>query len=306
MYRRLLLLAGAIALVAAACSSTTRVLATVDGQDVTYDDLNALLTGEQTTVLNSETMRQDLATFIIQSIIIREAEALAGRSIPDEEVAEFVANPPFEYEATIRNIESDPRFSDLAVARQARLLISRQIVAESQIEGDETFVADIWNNNRTVLYVGCVRQIRTETEAEARAAYERIVGGEDFIAVAEEVSLDTQLGGNFLPDDNGQCPRPLSGFLSEFSDAAMNAEVGVVTEPVGTDAGFHLILVETRFGPESFEAWAADPLSFVTPGQIGDVFVPWYNDRLREAEITVDEAIGTWSPVGIGITPPEN
>ncbi len=306
MYRRLLLLAVTLALVGAACSSTTRVLATVDGQDVTYDDLNMLLTGDQTTVLNSETMRQDLATFIIQSVIIREAEALAGRSITDEEVAEFVANPPFEYEATIRNIESDSRFTDLAVNRQARLLIARQIVAESQIVSDETFVDDIWNNNRTVLYVGCMRQIRTETEAEARAAYERIIGGEGFITVAEEVSLDTQLGGNFLPDDNGQCPRPLSGFLPEFSEAAMNAEIGVVTEPVGTDAGFHLILVETRFGPESFEAWAADPLSFVTPGQIGDVFVPWYNDRLREAEITVNEAIGTWSPVGIGITPPEN
>lgn len=306
MFRRLLLLAATLALVAAACSSTSRVLATVNGEDVTYEDLNVLLVGEETTKLDSETLRQDLSTYIIQGVIIKEAEALAGRSITDTEVADFIASPPFEYEATIRNIESDSRFTDLAVDRQARLLIARQIVAETQIAGDDGFIADIWNNNRAVLYVGCLRQIRTETEAEARAAYERIIGGEDFVTVAEEVSLDTQLGGNFLPDDNGQCPRSLSGFLTEFSEAAMNAEIGVVTEPVGTDAGFHLILVETRLGPESFEAWAADPLSFVSPSQIGDVFVPWYNDRLREADISVNEEIGTWSPAGIGITPPES
>ncbi|NOX23925.1 MAG: hypothetical protein GXP36_12685 [Actinobacteria bacterium] len=306
MFRRLLLLAATLALVGAACSTTSRVLATVDGKDITYEDLNVLLTGEETTVLDSETMRQDLSTYIIQGVIIREAEALVGRSITDAEAADFVTNPPFEYEATIRNVESDSRFTDLAVNRQAKLLIARQIVAQSQIAEDETFAVDIWNNNRAVLYVGCVRQIRTETEAEARDAYDRIIAGEDFVTVAEEVTLDSQLGGNFIPDDNGQCPRPLSGFLDQFSEAAINAEIGVVTEPVATDAGFHLLLVESRIGPESFEEWAADPLSFVTPGQIGDVFVPWYNDRLLEADIVVNEEIGTWSQAGIGITPPEN
>ena len=306
MLRRLFMLTAALSLAAAACSSNSVVLATVNGLDVTYDDLDAMLVGQETTVLNSEQLRQDLATFIIQSVIITEAEALSGTPIVDDEVREWIDNPPLAYADTIANVQTDSRFSDAAVQRQVKLLIARQRVAESEIAGDQSFLDDIWNNNRAVLYVGCVRQLRTETQDEALAAYDRVVAGEDFVSVAEDVSIDVDLGGQPLPDDNGRCPRTLSGLLPEFTEAALNAEVGVVTTPFRTDAGWHVLLVDSRFGPTSFDEWSADPLSFVTPSQIGDVFVPWYNGKIRDADISINDAVGNWSTAGVGITPPES
>ena len=52
MLRRLFMLTAALSLAAAACSSNSVVLATVNGVDVTYDDLDAMLVGQEIRVVN--------------------------------------------------------------------------------------------------------------------------------------------------------------------------------------------------------------------------------------------------------------
>lgn len=83
------------------------------------------------------------------------------------------------------------------------------------------------------------RHILVATEAEAKAARDRIVNGEDFAAVAKAVSTDTSSkdkGG-----DLGWFPR--DQMVKEFADAAFSLAVGDLSQPVKTSYGYHIIQV---------------------------------------------------------------
>lgn len=86
------------------------------------------------------------------------------------------------------------------------------------------------------------RHILVETEEEAKAAYERLQNGEDFEAVAREVSKDS--GSAVNGGDLGWQPRDF--FVKEFGDAAFTQEIGEIGQPVKTDFGYHIIQVIAR------------------------------------------------------------
>jgi peptidyl-prolyl cis-trans isomerase D len=86
------------------------------------------------------------------------------------------------------------------------------------------------------------RHILVETEEEANAAYQRLLDGEEFGKVAQEVSKDTGSAAN--AGDLGWQPR--SFFVKEFSDAAFTQKIGEIGKPVKTDFGYHIIQVIAR------------------------------------------------------------
>jgi peptidyl-prolyl cis-trans isomerase C len=79
-----------------------------------------------------------------------------------------------------------------------------------------------------------------EALAKAKALRARIVAGEDFATIAKAESDDTGSGANGGDLDffgHGQ-------MVLQFDQAAFAAPVGQITEPVKTQFGYHLILVE--------------------------------------------------------------
>ncbi len=84
------------------------------------------------------------------------------------------------------------------------------------------------------------RHILVATEDEAKAVYERVTtSGEDWYAVAAEVSIDTS------NKDNGG---DLGWFgpgamVKEFETAAYALEIGTISQPVQTENGWHIIQV---------------------------------------------------------------
>jgi peptidyl-prolyl cis-trans isomerase D len=88
------------------------------------------------------------------------------------------------------------------------------------------------------------QQAGTEEEArmraEAEAALHRIRAGEDFAAVASQLSQDSasaQAGGDLGFFKRGE-------MVKSFEDVAFGLKPGTVSEPVRTDFGYHLIKVE--------------------------------------------------------------
>jgi peptidyl-prolyl cis-trans isomerase D len=88
------------------------------------------------------------------------------------------------------------------------------------------------------------QQAGAEEEArvrgEAEAALKRIQAGEDFAAVASQLSQDpasAQQGGDLGFFKRGEMVKP-------FEDTAFGLEPGAVSEPVRTDFGYHVIKVE--------------------------------------------------------------
>jgi peptidyl-prolyl cis-trans isomerase C len=84
------------------------------------------------------------------------------------------------------------------------------------------------------------RHILVPTEDEAKAALKRIQAGEDFAKVANELSKDPGAEGG----DLGWFTR--ERMVPEFATAAFKLQPGQVSDPVKTQFGWHIIKVEER------------------------------------------------------------
>jgi parvulin-like peptidyl-prolyl isomerase len=81
------------------------------------------------------------------------------------------------------------------------------------------------------------RHILVETEEEAKKVQERLSAGEDFAALAKELSLDTgsqEAGGDLGWFARGQ-------MVTEFEEAAFALQPGQTSEPVKSSYGYHII-----------------------------------------------------------------
>jgi parvulin-like peptidyl-prolyl isomerase len=123
------------------------------------------------------------------------------------------------------------------------------------------------------------------TQEEAADALDRIEGGEGFAAIAEEVSIDPGSG----PEGGDLDCSSVAGFVPEFAEVAMSAEIGEITEPVETQFGFHIIRVDSRE-----LATAVEIRQSMLDGRIETAVSDWYLDTLAAADVTVVREFGTW------------
>jgi parvulin-like peptidyl-prolyl isomerase len=133
---------------------------------------------------------------------------------------------------------------------------------------------------------------KAAAEVEALDVLDRLAAGEEFAAVATDMSTDTVSAAN-----GGElgCGAP-SQYVTEFGQAALTAPIGEVLDtPVETMYGYHVILVTDRTDP--------DPATLPTEEQVVESmeaelvsqgFQEWLVDRLTQAEVTIDERFGTW------------
>jgi len=131
----------------------------------------------------------------------------------------------------------------------------------------------------------CGSHILVETEDEAEAVLERLDAGEDFAVVATEVSIDTGTG----PNGGSLDCSPAARYVPEFAEAAVAAPIGEVTEPVQTEFGYHIIVVESRTAatPEEVQVLMEEQLVSAAASE-------WLLEAITTADVTVEAAYGTW------------
>jgi hypothetical protein len=126
----------------------------------------------------------------------------------------------------------------------------------------------------------------------------RLEAGENFTALASEVSIDTGSPGGSLP-----CPSDPARWVAPFAEAAEDTEIGGVSEPVQTEFGWHVITLVPR-APATFDELASDPDLWVPPQATNIWWSDWLDETISSADITVRSQIGTWFPAADGIAPP--
>lgn len=297
---RTLLFAAAAAVVATACSNSA-VVATVD--DATIDDASvvALRTSfSEDSSYNADEYRADLTNLIFfeaQKNAAHDDFGLTGLDDP-EAVAAKIADPTPEEAEIFANVANTEDRTDATVAAVAeQFIIKDEVTAE--LVNDVEYLTDVYENQPLMLVEVCARHILTETQDEAQAAKARIDAGEDFAAVAAEVSVDTASLGGQLP-----CPSPAGGYVPEFSTASATAPLGELTEPVPSEFGWHLIIVDERTEPATFDELLSDPLAYLHPSFVNELWTGWFNDAISSADIAVSSQIGTWEHDAYGILPP--
>lgn len=297
--KRLLLLIAVLGVVLAACGGgSSSTAATVNGTDITVDDVEGLF-NEVDGEFTDEQFALHLGTLISWMAIEQRAEAeldfVASEEEIDAEVELILAETG--YEGDLEAFMTEQNVSEEGIDSFATQRLIDDAVAESlAASGEMPTIADaqqeIDDNPMEATQV-CASHILVETEEEALAVADRLDGGEDFAVVAAEVSIDT---GSGAAGGSLGCDTPAT-YVAEFADATMTATIGEVTEPVETEFGFHLILVEDRI-----VATPEQVLGILEQNAVND----WMFDAVVNADVTVEEEYGTWQtePAPPQVVPP--
>jgi peptidyl-prolyl cis-trans isomerase C len=92
------------------------------------------------------------------------------------------------------------------------------------------------------------RHIMTATRAQAAAARERVLAGQDFASVARDVSIDPgtkEAGGLTRPITEGDALLS-AGMSVEFIKSLFDLKVGEVSDPLRGDKGWHIVRLEEK------------------------------------------------------------
>lgn len=286
--KRLILVAATLALVAAACSSSNPTLATVGDTEITRADVEGLVRDSE------DILESDFLTYLGVAIQWEAVEQAANAEFAidptDEEIDaqldELVTTSGApDLESYLESVNA----SEAGIRRYAtQLLIQNQIDVELEDQYETPTDEDVQQELADFPLEWtevCAAHILVATAEEAADVEARLVAGEDFAVIATEVSTDPGSGAN--GGDLG-CSSP-SGFVTEFGEATMTAEIGVPTEPVETQFGFHIIRVDSRTTAE--EDVVFDYLNSRARAEVVDA---WFLTVIEEADVTVDEATGTW------------
>ena len=128
------------------------------------------------------------------------------------------------------------------------------------------------------------RHILVKTRAEAVIVLDRLKKGEEWSAIAAEVSLDT--GNKNSGGDLGWFTR--GKMVQEFEDAAFGLEEGKISDPVETQFGWHIIQM---IGQKTFPVSETDYKTFQE-----NAYIDWFNAIKVSAEIITNDVYKDLAP----------
>jgi peptidyl-prolyl cis-trans isomerase C len=208
-------------LMSASLNAQAKVLATVNGAEITDEDLKVAIDdigpGLPQQVQGAERDAYVLDYLIDLKIVARKAEAekMDGG-------AEFARRMAYQRDKALMEGMFGKIASDATTDAELRKVYDE--VSGSQKPEPEVHA----------------RHILVATEDEAKAALKRVKGGEDFAKVADEVSKDPGSQGG----DLGWFTK--DRMVPEFADAAFKLDKGQISEPVKSQFGWHVIKMEDK------------------------------------------------------------
>jgi parvulin-like peptidyl-prolyl isomerase len=293
MRRSVSILVTALAVVVAACGggSGSGVAATVDGTDITVDQVESMIVAPESGAVPATAFGQNLYNAILETVLLSAAKAEFGYEASAAEIAAKKAELTEQFEAGGQKLEEVLTTAGVPLERFDALaqqhVVNDKLIAhfeegEDPITDEEAQIA--LQDQLGVLAEVCARHILVATEAEAESAKQRILGGESFEDVAKDVGTDgTAANGGDLG-----CTAPAQ-FVNEFAAAVLEAPEGEVFGPVATEFGYHLILVESRTLP-TVDDVRDNAVEARARGAVRD----WMATALAKAEVEVNERYGTW------------
>ena len=288
--KKLILLVGIISLVAAACSSSDEVVSSVNGEDITRSEVESLVRESGDGFSN-----QDFATYLSVVIQWEAADQAAveefGVAITDDQIDGrvdelVVSSGPEttleEYLESVNATESGMRsFAESLLVQEA---IEAELLSDVDPVTDDDIAQEIADFPGDWTQV-CAAHILVETREEADDLKVQLDEGGDFAALATEFSIDPGSGAN--GGDLG-CATP-SGFVEPFAEATLVAELDTVTDPIESEFGFHLIVVNDRI-----EAPTEDVRAYLSETRSQDALSTWFTAMIEGTDITVIDSVGVW------------
>jgi parvulin-like peptidyl-prolyl isomerase len=266
-----LLLAGALA----GCSTVTEsdIVARVDDAELDRDQFAELV--------DARRAAEGVPVDSLPEPVAARVEGQTARDIAGQFVtAELVRNDLAALGIEVPEVDSElPALEQFDTEYQ--LLGQAWVTASPELLADEK-LREFYEQGPSTTGVVCVQHILVAEQAEAQAVIDRIDGGEQFEAVAADTSLDTQSGAQGGSLGCSPVDAFRDTFVPEFVDGALATEFGVVSEPVESEFGFHLI----RTVP--FDGLVGNDLLLTRLVALG----AWH-------DVMTDPEVGTWSVINV-------
>lgn len=312
-----ILLPAVLALAATACAQTFQAgAALVNGTRIAEEDLDAAIVAQQGGVPEPTDETQELQqaraalSVLIQQELIRQEADLRGFAISEDRVDQEIAGlqgPVSDEEFAERVAQAGLTMDSLREQIQLRAAVDA-IRADLAPEIDGADLRDFYDQTREQYRQAKIKHIlflaedeagEQRAERRARATLVEIQAGEDFDRLARRRSQDPGSA-----DNGGRLPgwTALSQLDPTFAQAAQDATIGEVTEPVRTQFGWHLILVLDR-RVQPFDG-VAPQIRAQLEQQAGDsAFQDFLVELTQTADIEVNPRYGDWDPETASIVP---
>ena len=229
------------------------IVAKINGKEITQDDVMVFLEeiGPQ---IAMQFQSEDGMKKIVEEMVNQELLLAEAKDSDIEEEEEFKA----ALEKTKDNLLKSYAFSKV-------------------LEGVEVVDTDVEalfeeHKDQFARETISAKHILVETEEEAKKVIDELDSGEDFGEVAAKYSKcpSKDAGGSLGEFGRGQ-------MVPEFEEAAFSLDVGELSEPVKTDFGYHVIIVDDKVNPDEIE--------------LKDVYSEVYAEtlRLKQQEVYLDK-----------------
>jgi hypothetical protein len=293
------LLALTVLTTATSCSSVTKDAARFNDETLSNSEFDDLLVGFAAAVpeafLTSGNLDITVAQGIVQNWISTQAVIAAldeaGISITDE-----------DRNAALTALQAEAGFNDAAqVVQDFYVLASAsQSVANREFEVNSDDLKALYEDRSTQSGAVCLRAILVATQEEIDAVTARIAAGEDFAAIAQEVSLHSSSanGGALEDQTTGSGCLEQAAFekqvTPEFFTALTDAKVGQVTASFEIPTvGWVVLLVRP------FDEVADDVAALIA----GNGAIEAGRSVLSSAKVWVSPEYGRWDPTTLSIVP---
>jgi parvulin-like peptidyl-prolyl isomerase len=288
--KRVFVLIAALGLVLVACGGSSSTAATVNGTEITTGDIDGLFYEVDEDLTEAQTA-QYLGTLIQWTAVEQRAASDLDFAPTEEETQAEVETILFDagYPGDLDGFMEAQNVSEGVLTMVAnRYLIEDAVVlaVTPTIEVPTLEEAQAAIDEAPLEFTQvCASHILVETEDEAFAVIERLDAGEDLAVVATEVSIDTGTG----PGGGSLGCNSAATYVPEFAAAVAEAPVGEATGPVGTEFGYHVIVVESRT-----VATAEEVQLLMEQQLIAEAANEWIGDAVITADVTVEAEYGTW------------
>ncbi|MEK9198148.1 peptidylprolyl isomerase [Ureibacillus sp. 179-F W5.1 NHS] len=262
------------------CSSKSTLIASVNGEEITEEELNETLTAQY----GSEV----LDSLITDKIIELEAKEL-GVSVSEEELQAEYEEYASQYggeETLLEMLDSyGMDVEDIKKDMETYLLTFKVMEDDLGITDDEiqTFFEE---NKETYGQAAEVEasHILVEDETIAQEVIGKLNAGEDFAELAKEYSTDTATN-----EDGGNLGYFGTGEMAEaFETAAFAMEVGdISSEPVETEYGFHVIKVTDKVEEKEavYEEVKDTVYQDLLESKANEQYATWLTEKMGEYDI---------------------
>jgi parvulin-like peptidyl-prolyl isomerase len=274
-----------LSIVAAACGGNNEVVASVNGVDIMRSQVEVLEPETSDGSIEADFIRF-LSVIVTWNAISQAAADEFGVEPTDQEIdarlVELVAGQGNG--ATLKEYLRQVDASEEGIRQFANQLIIQDAI-RAEFSDPTAITEDVISNellnNRLAWTVVCASHILVATEDEAVAVITRLEAGEAFPDVATEVSTDTGTG----PEGGDLGCRSPTSYVGTFATATMEAEIDVVTAPVESEVGYHVILVSQR--EEATPEVVRDALE-------RNAVDAWFVAVVADAVVVIDDMIGVW------------